>query len=73
MIEAVAAVLGALVAGVVGYYLGKSKERQQFLYEQRAKTVVDIRTKLREIQQGFLSWSAPAWQRRLNEELSRRD
>ena len=73
MIEAVAAILGALVTGVLGYYLGKSKERQQFLYERRANTVVDIRTKLREIQQGFLSWSAPAWQRRLTEDLNRRE
>jgi hypothetical protein len=48
--ELLAAVLGAVVGGVIAYSFGKRQGRKQTAYEERARAVIQIRHKLREVQ-----------------------
>ncbi len=59
MTELLTALLGAIVGVVVAYPLGKRQAREQTLYEERARTVAEIRHRLRELQAKIYEWSIP--------------
>jgi hypothetical protein len=57
--ELLAAVLGAVVGGVIAYSFGKRQGREQTVYEEQARTVIQIRHMLREVQSKIYEWSIP--------------
>ncbi len=62
MMELLVGILGVIAtiaASIIGYFLGLRQGRKQYIYEQRVRAVTEIRSKLRAVQQDFLSWSAP--------------
>jgi hypothetical protein len=59
MTELWTALLGAIVGAVIAYPLGKRQGREQTVYEERTKTVIQIRHLLREVQSKIYEWSIP--------------
>jgi hypothetical protein len=57
--ELLTVLLGAVVGAVIAYPLGKRQGRAQTVYEERARTVIQIRHMLRELQAQIYEWSIP--------------
>jgi DNA polymerase elongation subunit (family B) len=59
MTELLTALLGAIVGAVIAYPLGTRQARKQTVYEERTRTVTQIRRMLREAQAKIYEWSIP--------------
>lgn len=57
MMEILAAVLGAVATGFVGYFLGKNQAKQQGLYERRSDALTEIRSQIFALARDFENWA----------------
>lgn len=56
MTEILAAVIGPIAAGVVGYFLGRSQAQQQVFYESQAKSLTQIRLAVLSVTDSLKDW-----------------